>query len=309
MKIMNVILFFFVLTINTCAQRNQENCIEKINLINQIISNPDSGIYYIKKSIFYDESLYGNKSWIVKRYNILMRDYIKKFKRKCVLSYTNEMDEEFYTINYIGIKDSNIIDPNITFPFIYQNNKWVIGEITYGNRQYLLSSKKEVDYFNEDNVRRESKINYLNKPYFNYEFLTCEKINFINEVLNSPNDFIKIVYNYNYIDQYNKGKDLNLNMSFNCLKDYMVKYKDSCRIWINYPYPVDDIFIENYLIADSSKDYFIVKYFGKIPQKVKNGFLTFEFNRKDSKWYFHKIYVGTNIFIALEPFQYLPPYK
>jgi len=110
--------------------------------------------------------------------------------------------------------------------------------------------------------------------------------------LGNTNDFQNTIINSSFYDLKIKINDTDFSKSMNVLKEYFNNNKDSCNIWLNYPFPIDDEFNEQYLNQNFLKDYFIIRYKGNDLQKAIDGCITIEFLRINSKWYINQVMNG-----------------
>ncbi|OGU12603.1 MAG: hypothetical protein A2X61_13865 [Ignavibacteria bacterium GWB2_35_12] len=298
-KIIMILIIFFIPIVNLAKSFDYKYC-DKIKLIDQIINFPDSMQYFIKQSNFNDKDNYLH---LIKfrRYDIEVKDYLKLFKGKCVLTYNSEefidtdhnilIKADVFVLNYLGKDANRIIDRSVAFEFIFKNDKWIIDNIDLGNRYNITSLKSNSisTNFKDDSI---SGISESKNDYYNKDYNLCGKVEFLNKILGNTNDFQNTIINSSFYDLKIKINDTDFSKSMNVLKEYFNNNKDSCNIWLNYPFPIDDEFNEQYLNQNFLKDYFIIRYKGNDLQKAIDGCITIEFLRINSKWYINQVMNG-----------------
>lgn len=307
---MKKILFVIISLISACTQvsTSSQDLDYKINdkfeLVQKILDNPDDIMQIIKESKFYNDSLIDSLYFLGNMYYV---DNLKKAKNR-IISYERYDSLDYFIFHCFGKNKKNKRYSDAIFSFVFLNEKWNLRFIK-GDYYNFISDTNNIKYYNENGPFVNDVFPKSNNKYWwNQDYSLNEKLNFLNDLINNPENFQKILKDSEF---YNKQMTSSENSEFEgsneVLKNYFSNYRDSCTIWLNYPFAVNDSSIAKYLNAEYPTDYFVIGYNGIDSKKKFYGYLTIEFIKKNDKWIFNKATKGIQHYIALNPYQYMTP--
>lgn len=323
MKLIYLIIAWNLSTMVCFGEYMDLKSCEKLELINKLLENPDDYKNLITNSEFYSESIMKEKDKyfqykdgeVFDKLDKYLKNDLKEFSGQCVMIHASSWEADFYTFSYIG---SNIeIEPNITFAFIKVNSKWFFKNISSYSIMYLFSESDTINFkngFKEKKLpvrhyvlRTQSILKSKVKYYINYDYQSCEKEIFIRKILTNPSNLDSILKNSNFTKKNYKFKK-KYNTFYKLINEYLTKYKNNFA-WFNYPFPVHNKSIDEFIYSDIKKDYFIVNFYSERSGYNETHRLTFEFELTNSKWELTDIRKGIEVCMGASPHDMIKPLK
>jgi hypothetical protein len=298
------------------AQVNDYKTCEKLELINKLFENPDGYKSIIENSGFYIDTIaremYNDSIHktldLFKEMEKLSRNF-KEIQGNCIMTHCSYKDLDFYTYNFIG--DTSVTEPSLTIAFKKLNNKWLLKDIYCGNSFYFFSETDSNNFKNnfvkvnlpETHYVYRTRSIFRSRLNYNYNYQTCEKDKFIRDLLDNPyklDSILKIssFTKYNYVNKKNPY------LPYEILANYLQTHLQSKVLWLNYPFPVHNQSIDEFINDKTKKDYFVVGF-----DIEHNDVLTIVFELHNSKWELSDIKKGLNICIGVSETQFIVPKK
>lgn len=284
-----------------------------IQEIRKFLEYPDSLESFLKNPIYDSESI----SITIRSYGIdFFPDMIRNLKilnHNCVLFSEYSVYDPltyYYRLRYIGdnTKDTNFY--SMFYVFSKQDDKLEL-HCYPGTGGSLITSDPK--YFNLNyNSKGKVDINLENKNFYNEDYQTSRKIDFLEGMLKCKSNIKEYIQQSEFYS--NKVIDsLSLDSLTIFLDNYLRCIDYIGYVHMNYPFPVDDGYtkISEYM-NNTPKDYFICAVpfdYSKLPlHRRKTGArLTVVFIKYNNKWVLERAFEGYDVYIGYTEYEYMRP--